>query len=166
LEKYPDRIKWGTLCANESPEAIALLSKHIDRIDWKVLSANKSPEAFTLLSKHIDRIDWSVLSANESPRAIALLTQYPDRIDFGELIYNKNAISLFKQYPEKIEWEMVSECRFICDILLDYDYIAMRDTMQEFTNELIQYVFHPKRLIRICNLYNIEFIDYVEMLFL
>jgi len=47
---------------------------------------------------------------------------------------------------------------------LDYKY--MKDGRADFNNfrqELVEYVFHPVRLERLCDQYGVEFIDIVEM---
>jgi hypothetical protein len=49
-------------------------------------------------------------------------------------------------------------------LIFDYDYEGMREQHKELFKELIEYVFHPTRLIRLCKLFEIEVIDYIDIL--
>ena len=58
-----------------------------------------------------------------------------------------------RNYQDKIDWRNFSENPSIFKL----DYKEMRDKCKLFAEELTAYVFHPERLLRICNLYGIEF---------
>ena len=39
----------------------------------------------------------------------------------------------------------------------------MKEQMREFTEELVQHVFHPVRLINLCEKHEIDLIEYVDI---
>jgi hypothetical protein len=100
-------------------------------LDWHSLS--KNPNAIHLLEKNIDKIDWDYLCLN--PNAVYILEQNLDKIHWEYLSYNSNSIYLFAPL----------------------NYEKMKKNIQEFKKELIEYIFNPKRLMRICRLYNLSF---------
>jgi hypothetical protein len=131
LERYPEKIHWDNLSLNESPNAIRLLERYPEKINWHYLSSN--PAAIRLLEENPDKIHWWWLSKN--PAAVHLLKQNPDKIDCGMLSQNPN----------------------IMEIICGLDYDVMKGTMQPFAEELTSYVFHPVRMNRIAEQYNIPF---------
>ena len=47
--------------------------------------------------------------------------------------------------------------------LYDYDYVTMRNIMQFFNEELVQYVFHPKRILKLAEKYNLDFDEVLDI---
>lgn len=45
-----------------------------------------------------------------------------------------------------------------------YDYQAMKNKMQDFCRELTEYVFHPVRLVRLCNIYSLDLEEYIVII--
>ena len=162
-ECYPKKVKWiewddfwDELSFN--PNAISLLEKYPRKIRWYFLSAN--PNAIHLLEKNLDKIDWCHLS--ENPNAIHLLEKNLDKIDWSHLSCNPNAISLLKENQDKINWRMLSCNPNIMELVCDLDYDAMKQSMQPLAEELTAYVFHPLRMNRIAEQYNISFDDLIS----
>ena len=90
----------------------------IEKIDWYALSAN--PNAIHLLEKNMDKINWDLLSAN--PNAIHLLEKNMDKIDWWSLSSNPS--------------------------IFEYDWVAMRNRMNLFKEELVAKQFHPKNITK------------------
>ena len=109
-----------------------------ENIDWVNLS--KNPNAIDLLQQNLNKVDWFMLSCN--PNAIHLLEKNLDKVDWSFLSCNPNAIHL------------------LCKL----DTKTMQENCKYFAEELIQYVFHPGRLIRMSEQNKIEFSDYLELL--
>ena len=64
-----------------------------------------------------------------------------ENVDWRELSYNPNAIHL----------------------LAHLDIEKMRENCKAFAEELAEYVFHPARLLRICEVYGLELDEYFEL---
>jgi hypothetical protein len=180
LETNQDKINWNRLSRN--PNAIHLLEKNLDKINWQGLSGN--PNAIHLLEKNLDKVNWNLLC--ENPNAIHILKKYYNNILWFSLTFNKNGIQLFYSNVKNLDkhvWIELCSRENAIDLLIEhYDYIKsygkyllwnknspkivlkldykkMSELNQSFTEELVSVVFHPKRLLRICNEYNIKFED-------
>lgn len=183
LEKNPNMIVWCMLSSN--PNAIHILEKNLDKVSWKFLSAN--PNAIFILEKNLDKVSWYNLSLN--PNAIHILEKNVDKIDWHALSANYNAIHLLEQNFDKIYWDMMALNKNavhilknnldkirgvalvnlglnpnIAQILGVIDYEKMRSNCEPFAKELAEYVFHPSRLVRICNTYELDLADYMELI--
>jgi hypothetical protein len=84
----------------------------------------------------MDKVNWVELSRN--PNAIRILEENLDKVDWGNLSQNLNAIA-------------------------PLDTAKMRSNCQAFAEELTAYVFHPTRLQRVCDTYNLDLDEYFEM---
>jgi hypothetical protein len=113
-----------------------------------------------LLEKNQHRITWDKLSGN--PNAMHLLKENQDKIDWYELSYNPNAISLLKENQDKIDWHRLSRNPNVMELVYDLDYEAMKQSMQPLAEELTAYVFHPLRMNRIAEQYNISFDELIS----
>ena len=127
-----DKVNWSALSAN--PNAVHLLEKNMDKINWIYFSEN--PNGMHLLEKNIDKINWNLLPKN--PNAMHLLEKNMDKIDWHYLLRNPN--------------------------IFTYDYNKMKKNraVSGMTEELIAKVFHPDRLLRICETYKIQFLELME----
>ena len=106
-------------------------------VDWGCLSRN--PNAIHLLEKNLDKVNWSMLSQN--PNAIHILEQHLDKVNWGTLSRNPNAIHLLSKL----------------------DTNKMRENNKVFAEELVTHVFNPLRLNRICETYEVELDELVEL---
>ncbi len=86
------------------------------------------------------KIDWDRLS--ENPNAIHILQNNLDNVDFRNLSYNPNATHLF----------------------FKYDYQTMMQNNKDFCEELVQKVFNPNRLLSLCKSFNMDWLDYTDIL--
>jgi hypothetical protein len=124
---------------SSNPNAIPILEKNLDKVNWAVLSSNQN--AIPILEKNLDKVDWDILSSN--PNAIHILEKNLVKVNWNWLSYNPNAIiPLFSKL----------------------DYQEMKIKIKDFSRELAEHVFHPDRLIRICERNDLELCDLLEML--
>ena len=133
-----DKLNWDWDWLSENPNAIPILEQNLDKIDWALLSWNLN--AIPILQQNLDKVNWVLLSTN--PNAIHLLEQNIDKIDWVQLSANLNAIHL----------------------LFKYDFNKMKESCKEFNKELIEYVYHPIRLIKLTQFYNIDLDEYLELI--
>ena len=129
-----DKVVWFYL--SENPNAIHLLEKNLDRVSVRL---SDNPNAIHILENNMDKVYWYMLSAN--PNAIPILEKNLDKVDWKYLSENPNALHLFT----KLDTE------------------KMRKNCKKFAEELAAYVFHPARLLRICETYGLELDEYFEL---
>jgi len=164
LEKNLDKVDWNWPLLSRNPNAIHLLEKNLDKVMWTSLSAN--PNAIPILEKHLDKVNWSVLSAN--PNAIHILEKNLDKVDWYLLSKNPNAIDILSKNLRK-----VPESFYLYGYLYNnpnaiplftrLNTKQMRENCKPFAEELAAYVFHPLRLMRLCESYGLELEEYFEM---
>ena len=90
----------------------------------------------------IQKLSYLWLSAN--PNAIHLLEQNICQINWYWLSKNPNAIHLLEKNMDKIRWHMLSTNPFI----FEYDWVAMRNRMNLFKEELVAKQFHPRNMAK------------------
>ncbi len=122
---------------SENPNAIHILEKHLDKVEWWFLSRNEN--AIHILEKNIDKINWPCLSCNKN--VISILEKNLDKVDLSFLLGIPNAIHLS----------------------FSLNYEKMKHHMKGFCEELVQTVFHPKRLQSICDVYGLDMVEYLEL---
>jgi hypothetical protein len=88
----------------------------------------------------MDKVNWLYLS--ENPNAIHILEQNLEKIDWARLSLNPNAITL------------------LCSL----DYHKMFLDRKDICEELVEVVFHPKRIQRICDAYDMDMADYIDIM--
>ena len=62
------------------------------------------------------------------------------------------------------EMQVVSRNPNALHMLFKYDYKEMKEKCQPIVEELAKRVFHPARLMRLCDVYNVEFDEYIEII--
>ena len=78
-----------------------------------------------------------------------------NKLNWNYLSYNKNAIELLKENPEKIDWDYLS----LNPAIFELDYEKMRINNEEIYEDLIKKVMKPSRVFK-----NPDY-DYLEELF-
>jgi hypothetical protein len=106
------------------------------------LSHNPNPKAIEMLEANPGKIDWFCLSLNSNPQAVKWLESNPDKINWYNLSKNPNAMH----------------------ILAPIDYSTMKETMQPFCKELVEYVLHPLRISRISSNFELELEEYLDLI--
>ena len=86
-----------------------------------------------------------------------------ERLDWFWLSKNPNAISLLEQNIEKINWRHLSINPNAISLLARLNTEKMRENCKAFAEELTAYVFHPVRLMRVCEAYGLELEEYFEL---
>ena len=179
LEQNQDKIDWQDLCTN--PSAIHILEKNMEKINWSLLSMN--PNAIHLLEQNLDKINYTRLSCNPNaihileqnqekiswgflsgnPNAIHLLEENLEKVNWQKLSGNPNAIHLLEQNLDKVHWGMLSTNPNAIHLLARLNTEKMRENCKAFAQELAEHVFHPLRLLRICEVYGLELDEYFEL---
>jgi hypothetical protein len=93
----------------------------------------------------LDQVDWAQIS-NTIP-----LFREPnlDQVDWTQFL---DGIQI------QVDWTQLSMNHF-CSL----DYQKMLLNMKDFCEELVEVVFHPKRIQRICDTYQLDMTDYIEL---
>ena len=111
-----------------------------------------------------NRINFVCLSRNTNPTAIHLLEQNLDKVGWHLLSRNTNAIHILELYPSKIYWDNLSCNPNAIHLFIKLNTEQMRLNCRSFAEELSKYVFHPVRLSRLSQCYNIDLTDYFELM--
>jgi hypothetical protein len=146
LEANPDKINWNYFAFNTNPKAIEMITQLLqseatyNKINWSNLSHNS--EAIDLLKANPDKIDWGWLPCNTNPKVIELMESNIDKLYGTTLSMNPYALHL----------------------LAPLDYLTMKETMQPFCKELVEYVLHPVRISRISANFYLELEEYLDLI--
>lgn len=188
IERYLDTgfVNWFNLSQN--PNAVHLLEQHPDKVVWSSLFRNPNPRAFALLERHLKETwdtPWeqimnhtSILhvhscALSSNPHAIHILERCSQHLCswcWYELARNPNAVNILKNNLHKLDrlgWNYLCQNPNVDQILgnvLDKD--IMRANCQPFACELAEKVFHPTRLMHICEVYGngMDLADYMELI--
>ena len=180
LEQNIHKINWSLLAKN--PNAVYLIEQHIDKLkghEWSWLS--KNPSAVPLLERHLDKVDWIRLSSNPSPDAIHFLEKHQDLLNGNHrlspypnwgtvcdsLSQNPNAVNLLKNNLHKLSYDGWTNLAFnpnVLAIIGKLNTTKMKDNCRAFACELAEKVFHPSRLLRMCEAYGMDLEDYIQLI--
>ena len=181
LEKHMDKVDWFNLSAN--PSAVHWLEQNVDKIHWCSLCKNPHPRAMDLLENNMHdvwvalKLHWGNLCAN--PGAVHLLEKYAETYIadkeetiqsqlFERLARNPNpeASCLLKPHLKSIfdGWVYLGNHPNVGHIFGTLNYSKMREQCMPFARELAEYVFHPARLLRVCDIYDMDLADYIELI--
>mgnify|MGYP001362580004 FL=1 len=121
MKSNPHKIDWQSISQNEN--AINLLMENPINIDWEYLSLNSNAlllindkiyeeqllnnEQLQLLDEK-NKIDDCYLCLNTNPKIIEILEKYPDKINWEMLSQNPAGINLLEKNKEKINYELLS----------------------------------------------------------
>ncbi len=86
------------------------------------------------------------------------------KIDWSALSGNPNAIPILQNNLDKVNWKTLSKNPNAIHLLFKYDYQNMKQNNKQFCEELVQKVFNPERLLSLCKTYNIDWLDYTDIL--
>ena len=107
-----------------------------------------------------NNVNWFYLS--ENPNAINILEQNLNKVKWLYLAKNPNAIHILEQNLDKVNWFWLSENPNAISLLAPLNTEKMRENCKAFAEELAVYVFHPIRLMRICQAHGLELEEYFE----
>jgi hypothetical protein len=153
---------------------IHLLEKGFDpnNIDWYRLSAQQ--DAIEILEKYPEHIILEGLLLNINPKAMTLTKKifsydeiFGEMFNIIKIIGNPNGIELLKDYQKPFYkysiFPEIARKPNLLHLLFTWDYKKMTQSNWKFKEDLIKYILNPKRILNICNLYNIEFYELMEM---
>jgi hypothetical protein len=153
---------------------IHLLEKDFDpnNIDWYRLSAQ--PDAIEILEKYPEHIILEGLLLNTNIKAMILTKKlfsydkiFSEMYHLIKLIGNPNGIEILKDYPKPFYkysiFPEIARKPNLLHLLFTWDYEEMTKKNWKFKEDLIKYILNPKRILNICDLYNVDFYDLMEM---
>ena len=167
LEENPDLIHWRALHFNSN--AVHIFEKYPEKLDWSLICYNIN--AIPLLMKNPDKIDWDNIVQN--PMAIEILEENEDELNWYYLTTNHNAMRLIEKDLLKVVISVIADGIKNPDIDIDLnewcdenqwkllvrnpgifelDYEAIRKRAMIFKEELMENVYHPKRMRKIFDL--------------
>lgn len=176
-------------CLSSQPYALPLLETHVDNIDWRAFSQNTNPDAILLWETNIDKLDKGMVSRN--PAAIRFLEHNPNMISYPDLGRNPAAYHLIVKNMDKMvrselckntdpkvvklleefigSFEPIEVFSLRCNssaahLFVPLDTAKMREKCRSFAEEMIAYVLHPLRLMRISEEYGIDMEEYMDMI--
>jgi hypothetical protein len=76
---------------------------------------------------------------------------------------NPNAVPILEKNLEKINWHNLALNLNAESLFFNLDYEKMRTIFQPIAKEIIEHVFHPKRLCRFAKMFNINVDEYLEL---
>ena len=175
LQNNLSKIVWSQLCKNPNLEAIQLLRKNMIQINWWSLNNNPNghlilrnyPDKIiwslfcshsndlTLCYENLDKVDWFYFSAR--PEAIHVLEKNLDKINWKSITWNKNAGHIIRNNLDKIEDHWYYLSKNPCIFSLDYE--QMKNNNMTFAEELIAYVYHPKRVLYYMNHFSYNLLE-------
>jgi len=182
-----------TYFLSENPEALLILEMYEDKyfdVDYALYNPNEN--IYPLIKKHFDKIDWHDMfdyseCNNNNPEI------FPQNA-FDNWKYKRQNVSIRKHMNKLyedgfrhpyLEGHMAANSYEFCRNNMEYvnvdnlnmfpasfwtglfytiDYEAMKEENSEFRSELTAYVFHPARVERMSESFQIEFSDYLDSL--
>lgn len=137
MAEYPEKICWTSICMNTNPDIIPFIEqlykngdvskRQLDRlssnpnairflmdnkeaIDIRFLCKNPHPDAISYLKElSPDKIYWDAVCSNSSPEAMEWVQQYPEKINWDILSANPSAIDILENNPDKVNYRFLSE---------------------------------------------------------
>ncbi len=171
-------------CRNTNPKFLEIVEQHINELgydqrdglcDWQALS--KNPSAINILKNNLDKVLSYVVI---NPNAIEVIEMILEKIEnntansywmdfykskyfFLMLCENPNAIHIIEKNIDRINYIGLSRNHNAMHLLTKFDYNKMKELNSLFNEELVAYVFNPKRLLRFCEKYNLDFYEINEI---
>ena len=183
LEKYEDQLFDVTEgLANPNTKIYPLIKRNFDKINWQ-----RYPYALRMSQEHtgvnpkvfmedvpIDRIP-KVLAGNGwqwQVEDVVIRRNFKKLYDDGirhpflEEHLKANSFEFCRDNIKRFSLDMcqIYPTRYLVALFNKIDYEGMKDENSEFNSELASYVFHPARVERMADLFQIEFSDYLESL--
>lgn len=119
---------------------------------------------------------WLKRNLLSIPSAIEIIKQiysfgdiFNDTRDTSRIVSNYNSYELYIHYEYNIRTcnryvlDQILEQPHLINLVYTWDYESMKNNNMEFVEELVSKVFAPKRLLKICQDYEIEFDELMEM---
>ena len=183
LEKYEDQLfDVNVGLANPNTKIYPLIKRNFDKIDWErfpyalrmsQVHSGVNPKVF-MEDVPIDRIP-KVLAGNGwqwQVEDVVIRRNFKKLYDDGvrhpflEEHLKANSFEFCRDNINRFNLDMCQlyPTRYLVALFNKIDYKGMKDENAEFNSELASYVFHPARVERMADLFQIEFSDYLESL--
>ena len=178
---------------SENPEALLILERYEDKyFDVDYAFYNPNEDIYPLIKKHFNEIDWADMFDYSYCNDIIPEIFPQDGLDSWK--YKRQHVSIRKYmnklYEDGFKHPFLEEhmkansyefCRnnmsrvnvnnlnmypasFWTGLFYKIDYEAMKEENSEFRSELTAHVYHPARLQRMADSFQIEFSDYLDSL--
>jgi hypothetical protein len=168
--KNLDKIKWDELSANEN--AFYLLQKNEDKVNIDYLVYNKNQEhpfiqsfykknrmcSFHKIQIKITIDDNKKIFPHIWETSKEIFEMDKSKMNKFSISRNPNAVDYLKQNQDKICW--TEFCKN--EAIFELDYQKMKEKNKYFFEELVQKVFNPERVIRMANMFQMDFYDYLD----
>lgn len=185
------KIKFANLSKNPNAIAIIehiLKKKDFDFNSWNnsicYTNLYSNPNAVDIVLEYIENnissnkiqyMDWEGILRNTNPKVIDKIYNISDKIPDRKLFYlasNPNAINVIEKELYRFERfnnygsddilnELATNPNAI-HLLFSLNYRQMRYNNKRFNEELVRKVMEPMRMMRMADLYNMDFFEYSE----
>ena len=102
-----------------------------------------------LLKENPNKIEWSCLCINSNPKVLEIIEENFDKINWYSLSTNSNAIEILENNLDEIDENSI----FRNSSIFTYDYKKIKENKKELNEEIIIKALHPKRMLRLMEIY-------------
>jgi hypothetical protein len=174
IESKPELINYQELSFNKNPRALELMKGHFHEIRFDLFLQNPIAEPIIkklfanvnlengfapfheeykiLLKPHrkseIFKINLTYVAMNPNPNVMPIIEQI---------------LPLFQREKVYMFFAYLASNPNATHLIYKLDYNQMFEKNKLFKEELCEKVFHPRRMHAICELFNVELIDYIDL---
>lgn len=172
LEANLDKVNWYKISGN--PGAINILETNIEKLTKNKLYSNPNI-SMNFIEKYPIYIDnTDILFYDISPTFHDYIIQHIDKYKNAYYIKvlstNQHAVRIFEKHTDSIFGNNSQEYiepyfkynPYLFHIFCKYDWAKMKKNNEALLEELCCYVFNPLRIQKLCDKFNISFIEYIE----
>lgn len=175
LEANSDKVNWYELSGN--PGALNILENNVEKIHKYKLCSN-SNISLNLIEKFFNSIFYSIDGRisfyTKNQQLLEFIGIELHKIDdiFPIIAFsnNQHAVRIFEKYSDSIlginSRENFKDTfkfnPYLFHIYCKYDWRKMKKNNEALLEELCCYVFNPLRIQRLCDKFNVSFIEYIE----
>jgi hypothetical protein len=169
-------ISWIGLSRNDNDEALEILMRNPEKIEWIYFSSNSNDKAIELLNMNRDKINWNNFCYNPNDKIIPILLENLEEVDWNSIYFNSNEkIKNFMETYNPFNKRLISTIRqlrgmyyedeekevegYTFKSVFKYDYEKMRKNFEDFEEDLLKAVLHPRRVMRNLELYGYDLDD-------
>jgi hypothetical protein len=176
LESNQHLIDYASLLENKNPSVLHFVKNNIDKFhDIDLSGMMKNPTLVPLIEELFsDVVDDLEPYCQKCINIGFKSTTYnisDNEIEIVLLAANQNAVHVIEKILPALRKYDVIESFYLTllsnpsavHLIYTLDFKKMFENNKQFKYELTKKVFEPNRLNRICKMYNIELIDYVEL---
>jgi hypothetical protein len=144
LREHQDQIYWSELASNPNPEAFQLMEENIEKMDKFLMGCN--PIAIPWLRNNMEYVNWQSICINaRTPEAIQFIRENIEEASWEYLSENPYAISILKEFPERITEEALYS-QDVIDFHTEYDYRSILAAKHDLHQEYHAWAGHPSMI--------------------